>query len=95
MESMRFWRASERGISSGSCDPVMMMGFPKPLSMSESALAVYAMVSVPWITRKASYLLRLLCSILARIVHSLGPTKKLRIVILGFGTSWQRKAIEW
>lgn len=30
-ESMRFWRASERGIASGSCEPVTMIGFRKPV----------------------------------------------------------------
>ena len=39
--SIRFWRASERGMSSGSCEPVRMMGLRKPASISDSALAVY------------------------------------------------------
>jgi hypothetical protein len=46
-ESIRFWRASERGIASGSCEPVSTMGRLKPCSISDSAEAVYAIVSVP------------------------------------------------
>eukprot|EP00193_Tetraselmis_chui_P015046 CAMPEP_0177789502 /NCGR_PEP_ID=MMETSP0491_2-20121128/22791_1 /TAXON_ID=63592 /ORGANISM="Tetraselmis chuii, Strain PLY429" /LENGTH=112 /DNA_ID=CAMNT_0019311385 /DNA_START=538 /DNA_END=875 /DNA_ORIENTATION=- len=43
-ESIRFCLASERGISSGSWLPVMMIGFLKPSNIMDSAEAVYDIV---------------------------------------------------
>ena len=54
MASMRFCLASDRGIASGSCEPVMTIGFLKPASINESAAAVNTIVSVPCTTMKAS-----------------------------------------
>ena len=71
--SIRFWRASERGMSSGSCEPVRMMGLRKPASISDSALAVYAIVSVPCTTMNASKCGRCVSSSLAIAIHSAGP----------------------
>jgi len=45
-----------------TCEPVMMMGLRKPESMSDSAEAVYDMVSVPCTTMKASKRSRCSCS---------------------------------
>jgi hypothetical protein len=45
--SMRFCRASDRGMSSGSWEPVRMMGLRNPASIRDKAEAVYAIVSVP------------------------------------------------
>jgi hypothetical protein len=40
-ESIRFWRASLRGMVRGSCDPVITMGLRKPRSMKDRALACF------------------------------------------------------
>ena len=50
----RFSFPSVRRRPMGSCDPVMMTGFPRFCSMKLSALAVYAIVSVPWRSTKPS-----------------------------------------
>ena len=60
-------------MSSGSWLPVKMMGLRKPASISESALAVYAIVSVPCTTMNASKRGRCASSSLAISIHSAGP----------------------
>ncbi len=50
----RFSRASVRASASGRCEPVRTTGFGSGPSKSPSALAVYAIVSVPWTTTTPS-----------------------------------------
>mmetsp|Transcript_8629 Transcript_8629/g.19609 ORF Transcript_8629/g.19609 Transcript_8629/m.19609 type:complete len:211 (+) Transcript_8629:376-1008(+) len=75
--SIKFMRASVRGAPRGSCDPVMTMGFPNPTSMSESALAVNAIVSVPCTRMNASYSSLLASSSSAIVTQWSGPTFEL------------------
>ena len=59
---------------SGRCEPVSTTGLSSPVSANDSADAVYAIVSVPWMTTTPSCAARAAATSSASALHSSGPT---------------------
>ena len=89
--SIKFWRASDRANDRGNCEPVNTIGFPNPTSINDSALAAYAIVSVPCATTNAEYSSLLSCSARASVTQSF-PSISLESLFINTSTSSRAKS---